>query len=379
MNLDEFRALVPIVRDRSYLFAGAITPAAEPVLEASQRFLATLRDKPLDLYQSWPNDVEVLRRAFAALIGTSSRQIAITDNTSRASALAIRLLDRINPRGTVVIDDTAYPSSIYTWLTHGEHEIRPVATRPAATGEEAAAAIANAVDDSVLAVVVSHVCPLTGFRHDLGALAAALRGSGARLMVDAAQSLGVVPVEVVRDGIDVLVGTSMKWLLGLPGIGYLYLSPELERLAPLLDVSYAGLADQGGTWPRAQLPPALGSAARFEGGIPSLAAVPAAVAGLEIIAQLGVPTIAGRVTELAGQVLQVLRAHSLQPVTPDDERMRAGVVAAYVDRAHDLAAALARRSVDVGGYPWGLLRVDPHAYCSVTDIERLDVALGDVL
>ena len=143
MNLGEFRALVPLVKQRSYFFAGAISPVAEPVLKASQRFLASLRDEPLVPYQSWPHDLEELRRAFAALIGAPSSQVAITDNTSRASALAIRLLDRIDPEGAIVVDDTTYPSSIYTWLTHGRHQIRPVATRSAASGEEAAAAIAR--------------------------------------------------------------------------------------------------------------------------------------------------------------------------------------------------------------------------------------------
>ena len=198
-------------------------------------------------------------------------------------------------------------------------------------------------------------------------------------MVDAAQSLGVVPVDVMADGVDVLVGTSMKWLLGMPGIAYLYLAPELEQLVPLLDIGYAGLADQGAHWPRAELPPALPGAARFEGGIPALYAIPAATAGLEIIADVGVPVIAGQVTRLVTDVMRILRAHGLRPLTPDLEPSRAGVVAAYLDGAHDLATALARRRVDVGGYPWGLLRIDPHAYCSEADIERLDAALGEVL
>lgn len=379
MDLAQFRALFPVTRQRSYLFAGAISPAAQPVLEAAEQFLAELREDPLTSYRSWPGDLAELRLRFAALIGAQAAQVAITDNTSRASALAIRLLDRIDPNGAVVVDDTTYPSSIYTWLTHGRHQIRPVSTRSAASGEEAAAAIAAAVDDDVLAVIVSHVCPLTGFRHDLQALAHALRGTRARLMVDAAQSLGVIPVDVARDRVDVLVGTSMKWLLGMPGIAYLYLSEELEQQAPVLDIGYASVTDQGADWPRTRVPPALPGAARFEGGIPALGAVGAAAAGLQMIADVGVPLIAGHVGQFAAQVLDVLRQHGLRPVTPDAEPMRAGVVAAYLEGADHLATALAHRNVDVGGYPWGLLRIDPHAYCAQTDIERLDAALGEVI
>jgi selenocysteine lyase/cysteine desulfurase len=98
-----------------------------------------------------------------------------------------------------------------------------------------------------------------------------------------------------------------------------------------------------------------------------------------MIADVGVPVIAGQVSRLVTQVMQVLRDHGLEPVTPDAEPSRAGVVAAYLDGADQLAAALAERGVDVGGYPWGLLRVDPHAYCGQADIDRFDAALTDAL
>lgn len=64
-----------------------------------------------------------------------------------------------------------------------------------------------------------------------------------------------------------------------------------------------------------------------------------------------VPAVDGRVSELVSQVLGVLRGRGLRPITPADERLRAGVVATDLNGAHDLAAALARHRVDVGGYP----------------------------
>jgi selenocysteine lyase/cysteine desulfurase len=88
----------------------------------------------------------------------------------------------------------------------------------------------------------SHVCPLTGRLRDIRALGEALSGSDTALVIDTAQSAGVVPIELDADQPVLLVGTTMRWLLGLPGTGFLYAPPCFET--PLLDVGYAGLVDR---------------------------------------------------------------------------------------------------------------------------------------
>ena len=154
---------------------------------------------------------------------------------------------------------------------------------------DAASLIAEQVDDETTAVCITHVAPFTGRRHDLRALAEVCHAHGALLMVDAAQTTGVVPIDVVAEGIDMLVTTGMKWLLGLPGVGYLYVAPEVLREAPVLDVGYLGLDTDarrlaGGRDARRSCP----DGRRYELGLPSLPALAACTAGIELLLDVGI-------------------------------------------------------------------------------------------
>ena len=236
--------------------------------------------------------------SFAVLIGADPATIAITDNTCRAANIAIRILAE-RPGGNVVIDDGTYPSSAYPWYARGDREVRHVPTDGVA---DAAGALAERIDADTVAVCITHVAPFTGRRHDLRAIADAAHARGAKLVVDAAQSTGVVPIDVDRDGVDVLVTTAMKWLLGPPGIGFLHLRPDLLAEAPVLDVGYLGLDAPLGDWPPHTMPPILADARRYELGLPNLPGVFAARAGIELLREVGIERVFARVEELVGRV-----------------------------------------------------------------------------
>ncbi len=365
MDLDEFRAQFPITETRAYLFAGALCPAAVTVRAAFDTWASAWTHDPLRNYDRALAELADLRAAFASLIGADVSEVAITDNTSRASNMAVRLL--AGRRGDVVVDDTTYPSGIYPWITLGGREVRYAATDGML---DAATEVAKQVNTETAAVVVSHVAPLTGRRHDLIRLADVAHAHGAVLIVDAAQSTGVLPLDVRGLGVDILVSTAMKWLLGPPGIGFLYVRSDLINDAPLGEIGYLGVDVPGEDWPRTHLPRVLPDARRFELGLPSLPALSAARAGIELVQAVGTETIFERVSVLAGQCIDELNLRGLRVRTPAEPYARAGVVAAELPGADELAGYLRLRGVDVGGYSWGLLRVDPHAFCVQGDLER---------
>ena len=89
-----------------------------------------------------------------------------------------------------------------------------VEVRRASSGRAGLAAsvdeLAALVDDRTVAVSISHVERETGVRHDLRPIADLAHEHGAVLIVDLAQSAGVLPIDVARDGIDLASGTAMK-------------------------------------------------------------------------------------------------------------------------------------------------------------------------
>ena len=366
MDLSELRAQFPITQRRAYLFSGALAPAAIPVRAAWDAWTDSWSGDPNAVYtgEGLIGSADALRASFAALIGADPATIAITDNTCRAANIAIRILAE-RPGGNVVIDDGTYPSSAYPWHARRDRDVRHVPTDGV---DDAAGALAERIDDDTVAVCVTHVAPFTGRRHDLRAIADVAHARGARLVVDAAQSTGVVPIDVEHDGIDVLVTTAMKWLLGPPGIGFLHLRADLLAEAPVLDVGYLGLDAPLGDWPPHTMPPILADARRYELGLPNLPGVFAAGAGIELLREVGIERIFARVEELAGRCMDALADRGADLLTPADPAQRAGVIAFRHDDALGLFDLCRSRGVDIGAI--GAVRVDPHAFNDEDDIER---------
>jgi len=366
VDLARFRAEFPITRTRAYLFSGAMAPAAAPVRAAWDEWTDRWSADPNAVYtgDGLLGAADRLRESFAALIGADPATIAITDNTCRAANIAIRILAE-RPGGNVVVDDGTYPSSAYPWHARGDREVRHVPTDGVA---DAAGALAERIDADTVAVCITHVAPFTGRRHDLRAIADAAHARGAKLVVDAAQSTGVVPIDVGRDGVDVLVTTAMKWLLGPPGIGFLHLRPDLLAEAPVLDVGYLGLDAPLGDWPPHTMPPIVADARRYELGLPNLPGVFAARAGIELLREVGIERVFARVEELVRRCMDGLAERGAEFLTPADPAQRAGVIAFRHPDPHGLSDLCRARGVDIGAI--GAVRVDPHAFNDEDDIDR---------
>jgi cysteine desulfurase / selenocysteine lyase len=365
VDLAELRAQFPVTRTRAYLFSGALAPAADPVRAAWERWSASWRDDPNSVYtgEMMLGAMDALRASFARLIGAADGTVALTDSTSRAANIAIRIL--AERPGNVVVDSSTYPSSAYPWYARGDREVRFVPTDGV---EDAAAAIAERIDAGTVAVCITHVAPFTGRRHDLRAVADAAHARGAHLLVDAAQSTGIVPIDVGRDGIDALVTTAMKWLLGPPGIGFLYLSPALLAGAPTLDVGYLGLDAPLGEWPPDAMPPVVADARRYELGLPSLPGVFAARAGIELLLDVGIDRLYPHVEGLVSRCLDGLAERGADVLTPRDPAQRAGVIAVRHPDPQRVFDECRRRNVDIGAI--GAVRVDPHGFNTAADIDR---------
>lgn len=313
-----------------------------------------------------------MRTSFAELIGCRAAEVAIADNTSRAANLIVSAL-RERPGTEVLIDQTTYPSSAYPWLTMTGHRLNRIASGESSDPFDR---LASAVNEETVAVSVSHVAPETGFRHDLKQLADAAHSYGALLIVDAAQSTGVVPIDVSVLGVDALVTTTMKWLLGPPGVGLAYLTEDLLKHAPALEVGYMGVnLPMSEDWPMTEMPPLTRDGRQLELGVPALVCLAPARAGIELLMAVGITQVAERIEELVAMCVTGLVARGVKVRTPLDSASRSGVVAIEHPQAVALAGFAKSRGVDIGGYPWGVARIDPHAFNDEEDIERLFSAI----
>ncbi len=371
MNQEEIRGLFPVLAERAYLFSGGLAPASIPTRDAIARFADELTFDPNDRYDRLDEGYRRVQDLFAPLIGADPDEVLITDCTGTGSNLAVEILEG-SPGSNVVFDTLTYPSSVYPWMLPGRDvERRFVAPRDGTVHMDD---LAEAVDDDTIALSVSHVCHMTGFRHDLDALGTLASEHGAALIVDAMQSAGAVKIDVHRSGIHFLACGAMKWLMGAAGVGFLYIDPRyLDRVPPRAGIT--GFAYDYPSWPTGELVPKPGTD-RLRLGAPPLIGLAATVPGLEILTEAGMGQVEKYVLDLAGYCIDGLRSRGLDLFTLRDPGRRAGIVATRMEHAGEVCRLMRQRGVD-GWHYADMLRVDPHVFNNREDIDRFLAVLDE--
>jgi selenocysteine lyase/cysteine desulfurase len=172
--------------------------------------------------------------------------------------------------------------------------------------------VARHVDRRTRVLSTAAVRHLTGFRSDLKGLSHIAHDVGALFVVDGVQAAGLLPLNVDEDGIDALACAGFKWLLGLPGTGFLYVRRSAwDRLGPSLPGMYAAEDDLK----ELRLLP---DARRYETGTLAYPLFHGWTAGLELLLELGVPALQRRVLALTDLLVEGLRARGLELHSPID-------------------------------------------------------------
>jgi len=312
--------------------------------------------------------VATCKSSVATLLGGGARaeDIAFVSSSSDGINQVCSALG-LGPGDNVVVNNLEFPSVLLPWLRLRDRgvEVRVVEHRDWNISTEALLA---AVDARTRVLALSHVSFVNGLRHDAAAIGWALRGTQTLFLLDATQSLGVLPVPAAAA--DFIVSSTYKWLLGTHGLGVLYWNrarrPELADLQPgavgwySISDTFAPIREQ-----RYDLKP---DAGRFETGFVSFPAIYALGAAVPYLLDAGQDRVAAHALSLGGQLLDGLEGLGLEVMTPRAaERRGASVSFAHRD-ATQIGLALAERGI----YVWagdGRVRASTHLFNDSADVE----------
>jgi selenocysteine lyase/cysteine desulfurase len=227
--------------------------------------------------------------------------------------------------------------------------------------------VADAVDERTAIVALSHVFFTTGGIQETLPIAHAARRHGAFFLLDAYQSAGQVPIDVRSLAVDALVTGPLKWLLGGPGLAYVYVRDEwLRQLRPTITGWFAA-RDQF-AFDSHQFA-FKDDARRFELGTPALPTVHSALGGQEIIDEIGVGAIRARNSALTEHLLGGLSSAGFRVRGARQPAQRSALV--MVEHADPAGAVgeLAAERVIVDYRP-GYVRVSPHFYNTPEELDH---------
>ncbi len=373
---DAYRAEFPIFQASLYFNTCSLGALSTRVERAVGRFLALWHEHGASAwYGPWWETIARLRATCAQILGADPDEIALFPSiTTALIAAASAFTYRDRPR--VVMSRLDFPTTTYQWLAKQEMGVTPVLLPSRGGLTIPVEDYAEAVDRQTELVVASHVYFTSGYVQDVAAVAEIAHRAGALCLIDAYQGTGQLPTDVHASGVDFLVTGGLKWLLGGPGFACLYVRRNLhERLHPN-DVGWFAHREQF-AFRTDVFEPAV-DARRFEGGTPSVAAVYAAEAGLEMVLEIGPEELRARQLELVRDLVERLRGEGFAPRVPVDLSGHAGIVTVPVADPPAAVAGLRRRGIIVDSRP-GVVRLSPYFYNSFDDNRAVCALLREVL
>jgi len=171
------------------------------------------------------------------VIGAPPASVSVHQNVTLTQAIIASCYDFSGPRNKVVRVDLEFPSILYFYNEQRRRGANVVVVPSDDGVHPPMQRILEAIDEKTLLVPISLVLFRSAAIVDARAIVEKARRVGAHVVLDVFQAAGTLPVDVTALGVEFAVGGVLKWLCGGPGVGYLYVRPDL---APKLEPAITG-------------------------------------------------------------------------------------------------------------------------------------------
>jgi len=363
-QIEALRPRFPILSSKTYLYScsqGALSSAVEAGMA---EYAQSWRSSPAP-WDEWMGKYEEIRATFAGIIGARPNEIAIVGSASAGINPIANSLN-FSQRNRVILSEFEFPTMGQIWLAQQQRGAE-VEFVPGEGNRIPLERYRQAIDHRTAMVALTHVSFVNGFRSDVAAVTQLAHDNGALLFLDGYQDCGTRPIDVKALGVDFYVAGTLKYLLGPPGLAFLYVR---EGLAEQLNPSITSWMAQREVFAfNAQLLDPSPDARRFEGGSPPIPNIYAALPALNLLQEIGLANVETQIATLTRRFIKGAQALNLQIKTPLDS-----VGPLVVLRSHDAAGMvnlLAHHNVLTSNRHDGV-RFSFHVYNNKQDV---DIAL----
>lgn len=317
---------------------------------------------------TWPNwlkAIEHYNQALAELFNSDAELFCPQSNVSSGLAKVIQSLPKRDGRKVIVASESDFPSAGFV-LQQAQRYGFTLKLIPKTADLQSHDVWNDALTDDVHSVFITHVLYNTNARIPVEHVSKICRHRGIISMMDVAQSAGIVPIDLSKLAVDIVVGSCIKWLCGGPGAGFIWIRRDLvEELEP---------ADVG--WFSHQNPFEFdignfkyhATTARFWGGTPSVMAYVVATNSINLINEIGVPIIQKHNQTLS----KIIRNSVPEEVisSPLGEAKSGGTVVLKFEKQDIVEQQIRAQGIQFDRRQYGI-RLSPHIYNSAAEIEQL--------
>jgi kynureninase len=373
-----YRSEFPILENTTYLISNSLGPMPRTVPERLAEYAKDWGTLGVKAWTRgwWEKPVDV-GNEIAPLTGADPDTVVMMPNVTIAQTAVLSAMDFSAGRDTVVMTELDFPSVRYALEAMAKRlGARVVVVRSEDGMTIDQDALLAAIDERTKLVAISHVLFKSAFINDADAICAHAHRMGAMVSLDAFHSVGIIPVDVQKSGVDFLTGGVLKWLCGGPGGCFLYVSPKVRDS---LDPALTGWQAHARPFAFEDRMEYAAGPFRWLNGTPVIPALYAAAEGVRIIRKAGIDAIREKSMRQTARLIELAGSRGFRVFAPRDPERRGGTVAIDVPHGYEVAQVLLSREILVDYRVGAGIRAAPFFFNTDAEVEILIETIDEAL
>ena len=367
-SLLDYRSEFPILEQTTYLINHSLGAMPAKVEERMAEYARTWRERGIRAWgEGWWELPLTVGDQIGRIVGAPPGSTVMHQNVAIAEAVVLSCFRPRPPRNRVVYERGNFPSVRYLFQAQPDLEVVVC---------DDDGGIVEAIDERTLLVPISHVLFKSAEIQDVERIVRRAHEVGAHVVLDAYQSAGILPLDVLELGVDFAVGGSVKWLCGGPGNGWLYVRPDL---AATLEPRYTGWQAHEAPFGFEEEMRYASGAARFLTGTPNVPGLYAATPGYDLIEEIGVDRIRENSLRQTGLLIELADEAGVAIPSPRDRVRRGGTVTVHVPEFEAVHAELVERQILCDFRPGAGIRLGPHYFTSDDELRQVIEQIGEIV
>ncbi len=375
-DLVAYRSEFPILQRKIYLNSCSLGALSNRSMQGLAQFMEMWNEWGAHAwYEIWMGEIAKARQKFAAIIGAQIHEVAIAPSVSVALSSIATALD-YSKRNNVVMADMDFPTLAYQWLVKERVGVECRFVESPDRVHTPPELFEGQVDSKTALVATSRVFFTSGYIQDVRAVADIAHKHGAYVLIDDYQGTGQIPIDVIKMDIDFLVTGTLKWLMGGPGLAFVYIR---EGLIPQVQPTITGWFGHREQFMfKTREFEFRDDAARVEMGTPAMPTIYTANGGLDIVREISVERICERTRFLTNDLIARARERGWTIRAPQEPEHRSSIVMLAFEHPEEIVKALVARNIITDFRP-GLLRVSPYFYNTIEENAIVIDAIAEIL
>ena len=358
-----------------YLNHAAISPMPTCVKKRINNFLYIRNESEIEPYYETLNESVGAKEKIAKMLGAEDKQISWASNVSDALNILCNGV-KLDIGDEIILNDIEFPSNVYPFLNLKKSGIE-IKFAKSRNGIVDVDDIEKLITNKTKIISISMVQFLSGYRADLKSIGELCKSNGIIFSVDGIQGIGTVKIDVDDCGIDFFAGGSHKWLMGLQGLGYFFIS---NNLLDKLEQKNVGWTSVKNPWSLLSYELTLQEGAkRFENGTLPRIAIIALNAALGFLQGVGMSNIEKMVLRNSLSLRQKLLSLGIDRLLGSSNSLKnAGIVSFAHDKSDLIFKELEKKNI-ICSLREGIIRLSPHFYNTEDELEYVAEEIGAII